>query len=458
MRIIICGAGQVGFGIAERLAAENHDVSVIDSSSRLIQAIRDTLDVRGFVGHGAHPDILARAGAESADMIIAVTLYDEVNMIACQVAHSLFGVPTKVARVRAQSYLQSHYQDLFSRDHMPIDVIISPEKEVGETVLRRISLPGASDVVRFADEKLTFVSIVCMVDCPVVDTPLHQLTDLFPDLGAIVVGYSTEGVVKAAHSGDQLQAGDIAYVVVERGRVRRMLSIFGHEEPDARRIIISGGGNIGLYVAEQLEERMSSARLKLIENSRDRASAIADQLKQTVVLHGSSVDQNILLEADVERADLMVTLTNDDQTNILSSVMAKRLGCDFNMTLLNNSSYHGFTKTLGIDAYINPRSVTISRILQYVRRGRIRSVYSLKDGAAEVIEAEALETSPLVGAPLRDLNLPEGVRIGSIYRNEELVFPDGDAQIKAGDRVVVFATGEAIKKTEQLFRVSLEFF
>ena len=212
MRIIICGAGQVGFGIAERLAAENHDVSVIDSSARLVQAIRDNLDVRGFVGHGAHPDVLARAGAENADMIVAVTLYDEVNMIACQVAHSLFGVPTKVARVRAQTYLESHYQDLFSREHLPIDVIISPEQEVGETVLRRISLPGASDVVRFADDAATFVAIECLEDCPVVNTPLRQLTDLFPDLGAVVVGRLREGRVEVTQSDDQLLAGDVAYV------------------------------------------------------------------------------------------------------------------------------------------------------------------------------------------------------------------------------------------------------
>jgi trk system potassium uptake protein TrkA len=458
MRVVICGAGQVGFGIAERLAAENHDVSVIDSSKTLIDNIKDTLDVRGFVGHGAHPDVLKAAGAENADMIVAVTLYDEVNMVACQVAHSLFQVPTKVARVRSQSYLEGEYSDLFSRDHMPIDVIISPEQEVGETVLRRISLPGAVDVVRFADDNIIFVAIECDADCPVLDTPLSQLTELFPDLGAVVVGYANETGVHAAHSTDQLKAGDIAYVVVERGTVRRTLSIFGHEEPDARRIIIAGGGNIGLYTAHNLEERLTSARLKLIENSRDRARQIADELSDTVVIHGSALDQAILVEADVAHADLMIALTNDDQTNILSAVMAKRLGCKSNMTLLNNVSYHGFTDTLGIDAYINPRSVTISRILQYVRRGRIRSVYSIRDGAAEMIEAEALDTSPLVGAPLRELDLPQGVRIGSVYRKGQVILPNGDTRIKAGDRVVVFAAGEAVRKTEQLFRVSLEFF
>ncbi|MEO0635512.1 MAG: Trk system potassium transporter TrkA [Pseudomonadota bacterium] len=460
MRIIVCGAGQVGFGIAERLAAENHSVTVIDSSEALITKIKDTLDVRGVVGHAAHPDVLARAKAENADMIIAVTLYDEVNMVACQVAHSIFQVPTKVARVRSQSYMQEVSGELFSRDHMPIDVIISPEKEVGETVLRRISLPGAVDVVRFADESVVFLAIECGADCPVVDTPLSQLTELFPDLGAVVVGLvDSTGAVRATHSADELIVGDIAYVVVKRGTVRRTLSIFGHDEPDARRIVIAGGGNIGTYVARELHQRMSSVRMVLIENSRARAERIVNDIDgAATVLAGSALDQNILTEADVDRADLMVALTNDDQTNILSAVMAKRLGCAVNMSLLNNASYHDFIHTLGIDAYINPRSVTISRILQYVRRGRIRSVYSVRDGQAEVIEAEALETSPLVGAPLRELVLPEGIRVGSIYRDGEAFLPDGSTHIRAGDRVVIFAAGDAIRKTEQLFRVSLEFF
>src|SRR5690606_18086844 len=238
MRVIICGAGQVCFGIAERLAAEQNDVSVIDTAPELIRSVRDTLDVRGFVGHGAHPDVLAAAGAQQADMIIAVTLYDEVNMVACQVAHSLFDVPTKIARIRSQSYLQTHYMDLFSRDHLPIDVIISPEVEVGEMVLRRIALPGAADVVRFADGNVAMVAIECLEECPVINTPLAQLSELFPDLPSTVVGVSRNGRVFIPHSGDQLIAGDMAYVVTTKEQVRRTLGLFGHEETEATRIVI----------------------------------------------------------------------------------------------------------------------------------------------------------------------------------------------------------------------------
>ncbi|MBL0933965.1 MAG: Trk system potassium transporter TrkA [Rhizobiaceae bacterium] len=458
MRVIICGAGQVGYGIAERLSAEHNDVSVIDTSAELIQSVRDNLDARGFVGHGSHPDMLAAAGAEEADMIIAVTLYDEVNMTACQVAHSLFNVPTKIARIRAQSYLQPHYMDLFSRDHLPIDVIISPELEVGEMVLRRIALPGATDVVRFADNKIAMVAIECMEDCPVINTPLSQLTDLFPDLPSTVVGVSREGRLFIPHSADQLVAGDLAYVVTTKDQVRRTLSLFGHEEQEATRIVIAGGGNIGLYVARTIELRQSRTKVKIIEASRRRAVAIADELRRTVVLNGSALDQKLLQEADIADADLMVAVTNDDQVNILSSVLAKQLGCKSNLVLINNPTYHDFTDMLGIDAHVNPRTVTISRVLQHVRRGRIRAVHSIQRGAAEIIEAEALETSPLVGPELRELELPDGMRLGAIYRNGEVLKPSGTMRIKPKDRIVMFAMAKAVKQVEQLFRVSLEFF
>lgn len=458
MRVIICGAGQVGYGIAERLAAEDNDVSVIDTSAGLIQRVRDTLDVRGFVGHGSHPDVLAAAGADEAEMIIAVTLYDEVNMTACQVAHSLFEVPTKIARIRSQSYLQSHYSNMFSRDHLPIDVIISPEREVGEVVLKRIALPGATDVVQFADDNVTMMAIECREDCPVINTPLSQLSDLFPDLGATVTGVWRNDKLFVAKSNDQLLAGDLVYVISVKGQIRRTLSLFGHEETQARRIVFAGGGNIGLYVASELEKRGSKANLKIIEFDRDRAISVADQLLRTIVLNGSALDQQILHEADVQDADLMVALTNDDQVNVLSSVMAKKLGCRTTMTLINDLSYQSFTAMLGIDAQINPRSVTISRVLQHMRRGRIRQVHSVQKGQAEVIEAQALETSPLVGKPLREQDLPEDVRIGAVYRDGEVIKPDGETLIKANDRVIMFAKTSAIKNVEQLFRVSLEFF
>lgn len=458
MRVIICGAGQVGYGIAEKLASEKNDVSVIDVSPDLIRKVRDTLDVRGFVGHGSHPGVLEEAGAAEADMLIAVTLFDEVNMVACEVAHSLFNVPTKIARIRSQAYLQPHYMDLFSRDHMAIDVIISPELEVGEMVLKRIAMPGATDIVSFGDDKIAMVAIECMEECPIVDTPLKQLTELFPDLNATVVGVSHGGRLSVPRSADQLQAGDLAYVVAAKDHVRRTLGLFGHDEEEATRIVIAGGGNIGLYVARTIEDRKGRTRVKIIEADGERAANAAEALDRTVVLRGSALDQKILMEAGVDEADLMIALTNDDQVNILSGVLAKRLGCKANMALLNNPAYHDFADSLGIDAFVNPRSVTISRVLQHVRRGRIRAVHSVAQGAAEVIEAEALETSPLVGQPLRDLDLPEGMRFGAILRGAAVLKPHGSLVIKPRDRAVIFARADVVRQVEQMFRVSLEFF
>jgi trk system potassium uptake protein len=458
MKVIICGAGQVGYGIAERLSQEGNDVSVIDTSATLIAAITQTLDVHGYVGHGAHPDVLKKAGADDADMIIAVTLYDEINIVACQVAHSLFNVPTKIARIRAQEYLNPSHADLFSRDHMPIDVKISPEIEVGKMVLRRISFPGAQDIVRFADDNVVMLAIECMEDCPVLATPLQQLSQLFPDLQATVTGVFRNQRLKVMHSGDHLEIGDVAYVVCGREHIRRTLGLFGHEEKEAQRIVIAGGGNIGWFVANAIEKSQSKTKMKIIEADRARATLISDQLRETIVLHGSALDHGILTQADIQNADLMISLTNNDQTNILGAAMAKNLGCKANLALINNPSYHDFTKVMGIDAHVNPRAVTISRVLQHVRKGRIRSVYAVQKGAAEVIEGEALDTSPLVGKPLRELELPEGIRIGAVFRAGDVLKPDGELKIKAKDRVVLFAAASAVRHVEQLFRVSIQYF
>lgn len=458
MRVVICGAGQVGFGIAERLAAENNDVSVIDSSPDLIREIQDKLEVNGFVGHGSHPDVLARAGAGNADMIVAVTQIDEVNMIACQVAHSLFDVPVKIARIRAQSYRQPEWQNLFQRENLPIDVVVSPEIEISETILRRISLPGARDLAFFAEERAGMVAIDCDEDCPVIDTPLTQLNELFPDLNSTVVGIWRNGKMIVPHGDDRIELGDLAYVVCEPAQIRRTLGIFSKERPEAGKVVIAGGGNVGLYLAREIETRMPRTSVKVIEASRDRAVRMTDQLKQTVVLHGNALDETILREAGVENSDLMVAITNDDQVNILSAVLAKKLGCGQNMALLNNIGFHGFIRSLGIDNFINPRGITVSRILQHVRRGRIRGVYSLQNGNAEIVDADALDTSPLVGRPLRELELPDGVRIGAILHGATYIKPTGDCVIKPKDRVVLLAMNERVPQVEQMFRVSLEFF
>jgi trk system potassium uptake protein TrkA len=458
MKVIICGAGQVGLGIAERLAAEGNDVSIIDSDPVLVQRANDVLEVRAILGNGAHPDVLQRAGARDADMLIAVTLADEVNMVACQIANKVFDIPTKIARVRAQSYLDKNWTNLFSREGIAIDYIISPEIEVGNVVLRRLALPGAFETASFAEGRILAIGVHCGPDCPIVDTPIRQLAELFPDLPASVVGLVRNGEIEPVTSDDRMMVGDDAYVIVPSDQVARTLKIFGHEETQARRIIIAGGGNIGLFVARAIEEREQNVRVKMIENRRERAVAIAETLQRTVVLHGDALSEELLREADVAAAETLVAVTNNDQANILTSVLAKQLGCRRSLCLINGSGYANMVRSFGIDAQVNPRIVTVSRILQYVRRGRIRTVHEIHNGAAEIIEAEALETTPVVGRPIRELDLSKGVRFGAIHRQGKVIQPTGDTELMPRDRVIVFSPSKHIREIEQLFRVSPDYF
>ena len=423
MKVIVCGAGQVGFNIARQLSGEHNDVTVIDQSPELVKRINDNLDVHGLVGFASHPDVLETAGARDADMIIAVTFADEVNMVACQVAHSLFNVPTKIARVRAQSYLGPIWQDLFSRDHMPIDVIISPELEVARSAERRLEVPGAFDMIPFGEDKLRLIGVRLTEECPIVDTPLWQLTDLFPDLNIVVVGIDRGGSLLVPTGDDQMLVNDEVFFVSGREQVSRALSLFGHEEKEARRIIIVGGGNIGLFLAESMERDHPSVRVKVIELDRSRAEYIAEHLEKSVVINGDALDSEILVEANAGSTETVIALADDDEVNILASLLAKRLGCQRAITLVNNTGYGPLLTSLGIDAVVNPRASTVSTILQHVRRGRIRAVHSLRDGVAEVIEAEALQTSPLVGIPLRDVEFPSGMIIGGILRGEKVIIP-----------------------------------
>jgi trk system potassium uptake protein TrkA len=458
MRIIVCGAGLVGSSIARQLASENNDVTIVDQSPETIQQMNDSLDVRAIEGYASHPDVLEKAGAHDAEMIVAVTQYDEINMVACQVAHSLFEVPTKIARIRAQTYLDPSWQNLFTRDHMPIDVIISPEIEVARAITSRLTVPGATDMVSFVDDRVRVVAVAIDETCPIIDTPLRQLTELFPNLHMRIVGIvRAEGIITPGGD-DQILVGDEVYFSVETKQVGRAMSAFGHDEKEARRIVVIGGGNIGLFLSKQIIDEIPDVRLKLIELNRDQAERAADQLEKAVVIFGNSMASEILAEANVQGADAVIAVTNDDQVNILSSLLAKREGAARATTLVNNMTYGPLVRSLGIDAVVNPRAITVSRILQHIRRGRIRGVHSLRDGLAEIIEAETLETSPLSGKTLREAKLPSGVIVGALVRGEEVIIPRADTVIQTGDRVIVFATRDMVKKVEKMFAVRLDFF
>ncbi|MGE0668941.1 MAG: Trk system potassium transporter TrkA [Sphingomonadales bacterium] len=458
MNIIVCGAGQVGATIAHQLAVEHHDVTVIDIAPELVGRLTSNLDVQGIVGHAAHPDVLESAGAAQADMLIATTYSDEVNMVACQVAHTLFSVPTKVARLRTQCYLHRDWRTLFGPANLPIDLIISPELEVARAIRRRVDTPGAFEVVPFAEDRVYLMGIAIGPDCPVIDTPLQQLTEIFPDLNVLVVGIRRGETTIVPNALEQLAPGDRVYVVTEKAMRNRVLAAYGHDEPEAHRIIIVGGGHVGLFLARELEASEGDFNLRIIERNEDRAQFVADALDRAVVLNGDALDKEILLEAHVHMTDTVIAVANDDETNILSSLLAKREGANRAITLVNNPVYGPLLPSLGIDVFIDPRATTVSTILRHVRRGRIRGLHSLPMADAELIEAEALETLEILDTPLREAKVPTGVRIGAIVRGDQVIIPDGDTVIRAHDRVIVFALAQQIKKVEQMFSVQLGYF
>lgn len=458
MKVIICGAGQVGWQIARHLSGERNDVTVVDNNPDLVRRATDTLDVQGIAGFASYPDVLERAGARDADMIIAATHSDEVNMVTCQVAHSVFSINRKIARLRAQSYLTAIYSDLYRRDHLPIDVVISPEREVAAAAMQRLSAPAAFDTETFMDGKAQLLGISIQEDCPVVNTPLRQLTDLFSTLRAIVVGIRRDKRLFAPEPNDQLFVGDECYVFAQVDDVSRTLEVFGKSQKKQDRIVIVGGGNVGLTVARAMEDRQGRVRAKMIEKNRANAERAAESLERTIVLHGDGMDRALLSEAGISRADAMLAITDDDRTNMLAAVRAKAEGCPFVIALINDPTLVPLMGPLGIDAYINPRATTVSSILRHIRHGRVRQVYSIGDAEAEVIEAEVMSTSPMAGQAIRDIDFPEGVLLGAVLRDGELRRPTGNLRIEAGDVVAIFAMTADVPEVERLLQVSIDFF
>lgn len=458
MKVIICGAGQVGWQIARQLSGEKNDVTLVDYNADLVRRATDTLDVQGVVGFASYPDVLERAGARDADMIIAATHSDEVNMVTCEVAHAIFSIPRKIARLRAQSYLDAIYSDLYRRDHLPIDVVISPEREVAEAALQRLAAPATFDTESFMLGRAQLLGIQLDEDCPVLNTPLRQLNELFHTLRAIVVGVRREGRLFAPEPGDQLFADDQIYVFTHSEDVNRALEIFGKQTKKQERVVIIGGGNVGLGVARALEARTDRVRAKIIEKNRARAEKAADSLERTIVLNGDGMDMDILLEASIDRADAVLAVTDDDKTNLLVAVRAKQAGCPMSIALVNDPTLAPLMGPLDIDAYINPRATTVSSILRHIRHGKVRAIYSLGDAEAEMIEAQVLSTSPLAGRMIRDIEFPEGVLVGALMKGDKVVKPTGDTRIEAGDVIALFTMASDVREVERLLQVSIDFF
>ena len=454
MNIIICGAGQVGYSIANQLSQQGHSITVIDKTSADIQKINDNLDAKGIVGIATYPSVLELADAKNADMIIAVTRNDETNMIVCQIAHSLFNVSRKIARIRSKEFLNPSYSNLFSKNHLPIDIIISPEFEVAKSLLRKIEAPGAIESFPFSNDTARLIEINIDSDCPLVNTPLQKLTESFSDLNANILGVQREDKFLILKKKDVLIENDKAFILTDSKQVDRTMDVFAKNEKVSDKILIIGAGNIGLDLAKSLEEHPSNPRIKIIEKNEERAQYIANELNESMVIKGDGLDENILKEVNLEEIDTVLCITDDDEVNLMSALLCKKKGIKRVIAIANSHNYSLLQSSLKIDDIVDPRMTTVSTILKHVHKGKIDSVFTLDDGEYEIIEAKVLENSELLNKTLEKSSFPEGIKIGLIARNNKVLVPSKNFEFKLNDTVILLSSRNQLKKVEQLFRIS----
>jgi len=455
MNIIICGAGRVGFTIAKLLTEQNHSITVIDQSSEDIQKINDSLDIKAIVGKATLPSILEKANTAEADMIIAVTKNDEINMLICQIAYSLFKVQKKIARIRSQDYLNPKFSKLYNRENLPIDVIISPELEIAKSIQRKLEAPGALDNVPFAQNKIKLLEILIEENCPIANNKLNELTKKFPKLNANILGVIRDEKFIFLKKNDVMKINDKAYVTINSSQMKETLSAFGHNEKISKKILIIGGGNVGFNLAKNIEQSFDDVRLKLIEKDKNRAELIANTLNNTIVINGNGLDEDILAEVNLDDVETVIALTNDDEDNLMVSVLVEKFSKDKRtMALINKPNYSLLQSSLKIDDLIDPRMTTVSSILKHVHKGTIENAYTILNGDYEVIEAEIIETSELINKELKNSDLPDEIKIGAVLRKNEIIIPRSNFIFQKDDIVVLLTKKDQLTIVENLFRLS----
>ena len=461
MNIIICGAGRVGFTIAKLLSEQGHSITVIDQSSDDIQKINDALDVKAIVGKATFPSILEKANANETDMIIAVTRNDEINMLICQIAYSIFNISKKIARIRSQDYLNPKFTRVYNKENLPIDVIISPEIEIARSIQRKLEAPGALDSVPFADNQIRLLEILIKDNCKLIDSKLNELTNKFPNLDANIIAITREDKSFIPKKADMVKENDKIYVIINSSQMGETLEAFGHTEKISKKILIIGGGNIGYNLAKNIEETLEGVRVKVVEKNKLRAEYLANELNNTIVINGDGLDEEVLLEANLDEAETVLALTNDDEDNLMVSVLVEKFAKDKKnvddkrtMALVNKPNYSLLQSSLKIDDLIDPRMNTVSSILKHVHKGTIENAYTISDGEYEVIEAEIIETSELINKELKDANLPDEIRIGAILRDKKVIIPKSDFIFQNDDQIILIVKKDTISVVENLFRLS----
>ena len=455
MNIIICGAGRVGYTIAKLLSEQEHSITVIDQSSEDIQKINDDLDVKSIVGKATFPTVLEKANAEEADMIIAVTRSDEINMLICQIAFSVFKISKKIARIRSQEYLDNKFSKVYSIENLPIDVIISPEVEIAKSIQRKLEAPGALDNVPFAGNKIRLLEIDVDENCPLIGIKLEDITKKFSKLEANILGVIRNEKFIFLKKKDVMKKDDKAYVIINSTQMQLTLDAFGHNEKISNKFLIIGGGNIGFNLAKSLEETMDSARIKIVEKNKERAEHIANNLNNSLVINGNGLDEDILKEANIEDAETVLALTNDDEDNLMVSVLVEKFSKEKRtMALINKPNYSLLQSSLKIDDLIDPRMNTVSSILKHVHKGTIETAYTILNGDFEVIEAEIIDSSELINKELKNSNLPDDIKIGAILRKDDIIIPTSKFIFEKKDIVVFLAKRDQLPLVERLFQIS----
>ncbi len=457
MKIIILGAGQVGSSVAANLASEANDITVVDDNSAVLQDLQDRLDIRTITGHASHPDTLMQAGADDADMIIAVTRNDETNMIACQVAYTLFRTPTKIARVRSVEYL--NHPRLFAHEALPVDVIISPEQLVTDYIQRLIEYPGALQVLDFAGGQVQLVAVHAYHGGPLVGHELRDIKEHMPGVDARVAAIFRRGKPIVPEGDTIIEMDDEVFFIAARRHIRSVMAELRRLDKPVKRVMLAGGGNIGMRLAASIEDQYN---IRIIEHNDKRAKLLSEQLHRSIVLQGDAADEELLLEENIENTDVFCALTNDEEANILSAMLAKRLGARKVMSLINRASYVNLVQSDAIDVAISPQQATIGSLLTHVRRGDVVVVHSLRKGAAEAIEAVAhgnRDNSKVVGRMIEEIKLPPGTTIGAIVRDDEVIIAHHDTVIETDDHVILFLSDKkCIGQVERLFQVGVTFF
>ena len=457
MKIIILGAGQVGISTAEILAKEDNDITLIDNVASQVEGLQDRLDIRTIVGSASHPSVLEQAGGPDADLILAVTDQDEVNMAACQVAYTLFRTPKKIARIRSVEYLT--HREIFSDDSIPVDVIISPEQLITQHVLHLIEYPGALQVVDFAGGKIQLVGLKAYHGGPLVGRELRTIREDLPTVEARVAAIYRHDRPIIPEGDTIIEPNDEVFIVAAAPHIPIVMSEFCTVEAPGQNIMLVGAGKIGLQLARSLEQ--NNYQVKLVEHGAERARQVAEQLDATIVLRGDAADEDLMLQENIDATDVFCSLTNDDEANILSAMLAKRLGAHRAMALINRSAYVDLIESSVLDVAISPSLITVGSLLTHVRRGDTIAVHSLRRGAAEAIETIAhgdATSSSVVGRRIEEISLPSGTRVGALLRNQEVIIPHHDTVIEAEDHVILFVIDKKhIRDVERLFQVKVTF-